>query len=724
MKIIKLLLITVLVITGLNAKKPAKRIITSQIGDNLYKTRVYTNYKNPYVSHLLIDKDEGNFNLTLPVADRLDILKLREFIKFSNAINVDSKISFISIKANNKYVKQFRIESIDGYKVVQADIPPSFLEDNYNDITVNIVQEAVKDVQPMKKKVQSSSLLKKGSGLMAGGFGESTVIDAPEVWTQIDTRSSYIDIFFRLKPFKEEVKSIYKFIFDNKLMVKDTVNLVFPKQPTENDLKNYSFFANVIGTILKFTDIDFTVSTSIKDKMNNIVIMNREDLQHLLKNLQDKNSTLANRLSGNINLVQNPNNIYKGILAITGDSQKEIFSALMRLADSDISAIDEQNIKVISEDLPQMSKAFTAPHFIQFDKKYLFSDLGIDTSTLLGSSSWILYSKFTLYPLLSLKNNYKSFMNRISYKLNYLLADAQQLKPIFNLYINKQFVSQSSGANTSFKTSVQSVGSSFSSSFLQNGENKFFLEITNYLRDSKSIFDNVAALTLTDDSYLILPKIHSEVEYPNLKYISNLGFPFSIYPDLQNTGILITDFNSNTIASAMQISFQLGKKLDTPAYRLTTTYDINKLLDKDIIVLGNQIKAYEILYKNAPIKIKGQSLIKEQDIKRGEKFISVRKETFQDMTDYLIAQTYKSPFNKKRIVFEILATNPKTLLKGTQDGLIPAKIGDFDGDVWFYNIKTEKSHSFRFKQKYLVHNIIDDYEINYLDEKYLDIDEF
>ena len=723
MNIIKLLIFALLITSlNLNAKKPEKRVVTSKIGENLYKTRIYTNYKNPYKSHFLIYEDEGDLKLSLPVADRLDVIKMSHFVKFRNAINVDSKISFISLKANNKYVKQFRIESAGEYKVVQTEIPLSFLEENYNDITVNVVQEAVKDVQPIKKKVKSSNLLRKSSGLMQGGFGESTVINAPEVWTQIDTKNSYIDMFFRLKPFKEEICSIYKFMFDKKLMLKDKINFVFPKKPTEDDLTNYTFMANIIGLILEFKDIDFSVSTSINNNMNNIIITNRKQLNLMFKNFRDSNNSLKSRLSGNINIIQNPYNIYKGILAITGDSQKEIFSSVMRLVDSDIAFIKEQNIKVIEADLPMISKPFTAPNFIQFNKKYFFSDLGIQTNTLLGSASWVLYSEFTVYPILSYAQS--RITNNIQYKLNYFLADSQQLKPIFNLYMNKQFVSQSGGKNIASETELQSVQGSFSSRFLADGKNQFYLEVTNYLRDSKSIFDNVAALTLTDDSYLILPSINSEVEYPNLKYISQMAFPFSIYPDLQNTAILITDFNSNTIASAMQIAFQLGKKLETPAYRLITTYDINKVFDKDIIVLGNQIKAYKILYQNAPVKIQGNSVIEEQDVKRGDKIVTIKKETVQNLSDYIIAQTYQSPFNQHRIVFEILATNPKSLLKGTQEGLTPSKIGEFDGDVWFYNVLTEKSKSFRFKEKYTVHNIVYDAEINYLDDEYQDLEEF
>jgi hypothetical protein len=298
------------------------------------------------------------------------------------------------------------------------------------------------------------------------------------------------------------------------------------------------------------------------------------------------------------------------------------------------------------------------------------------------------------------------------------------LKPIFNLFLNNKFISQREGKEGDNETELQFVESSFPATYLEKGSNYLGLEITNYPRGDKVCGKNVLQLTFKDDSYIVFPKGQTEVEYPNLKYIGKMAFPFSIYPDLQNTGILITDFNANTIASAMQIAFQLGAKMESFGQYLTVTYDINQILEKDIIVLGNQIKQYDILYKNAPLKIIDGGILKEKDIKVDDKIVTVRKKDYHDFSNFVIAQTYQSPFNSQRIVFEILATTPKTLLEGTQVGLTVQNIGEFDGDVWLFDIKNEEAKSFRFKETYLINNIVDGYDSLYIDNKYQDISEF
>lgn len=208
-----------------------------------------------------------------------------------------------------------------------------------------------------------------------------------------------------------------------------------------------------------------------------------------------------------------------------------------------------------------------------------------------------------------------------------------------------------------------------------------------------------------------------------------MAFPFSIYPDLQNTGILITDFYAETIASAMQVAFQLGKTIDYPGYRMTITYDINKILDKDIIVLGGQIERYAPLYENAPIKFTKTGMQKESLIRNElDKRVKMQLKTVEnvDFSNYLVAQTYKSPFNPNRIVFELLAKTPKTLLKGIQEGLIAKNLGNFDGDLWLYNIESEKSYSYRMGEKYKIKDLIDGYEKErlYENDEYRKITEF
>jgi hypothetical protein len=251
---------------------------------------------------------------------------------------------------------------------------------------------------------------------------------------------------------------------------------------------------------------------------------------------------------------------------------------------------------------------------------------------------------------------------------------------------------------------------------LEKGENVLNIESVLYPVSEKICGTVNIRMAIQDDSYVVLPTGSNEIEYPNLKYLDDYNFPFSIYPDLQDTGIVITDFNAETIASAMGIAFQLGKRMKSLGLNLTTTYDMNKVLEKNIIVVGKQIEAYKPLYAEAPVHISDSGFTKnifDEDRNKTISFDEVGK--FENM---VVAQTYQSPFNPDKIVFEVTAKKPRTLLKGVEEGFTK-NLGEFDGDVWFYDIQSEESHSFRYKDTYFISEVK-----QYENDFYQDIEEF
>lgn len=736
MKIINYLSIVLFIIftISLEAKDETKkkRIIVSKTSKDNYRMRIYLNAENPYSSQLLLTAKEARISTTLPIADRFEVLKMKQFVKYKTSLSMNNKASFISMKMNQSFVKQFLlVGKIGDVESVESEIPISLLKEGYNQVCIEVSQEPTtlangsrppppppaKDISPTGKIILECVSMGSYSAGSSGGATNPT-----GAWTQINTEESFIEFDFRLKPFKEKVNSIYKFMFDNKNMTKDKINFIFPEIPTEDNFINYGFMANIIGYILKFKDIDFSISTELRKDLNNVVISNRKNLENVFS---EYNMTkIADKLSGNINLIQNQDNDSKGILVITGDSQKEIYSSIMKLADEDIIKIESQNISVKERELPQKMRPFTAPKFVELGEKITFKDLGIKTNTYSGITEYFIYGEFKLYPT----TKFREGIDFIETQLNYISSDSSLLRPVFNIFLNNNFTHQISGKenlsdskNELFMTSEKNK---FTSISLKSGLNIFNYRLTIYPRGDKICGINTIQVTLRDDSYVILPKGKTEIEFPNLKYISDMAFPFSIYPDLQNTGILITDFNADTIASAMQIAFQLGKKIDYPAYHLITTYNINNVLDKDIIVLGSQIERYEILYSNAPIKLTDTGWVKEKVVEiDGEKSF-VKREELLNLEDYIIAQTYQSPFNPKRIIFDISAIKPQTLLMGVQDGLNPQNIGQFDGDVWIYNTDREKSQSYRFKDTYILDEIVDGYRNKFSDKIYQDIESF
>jgi hypothetical protein len=678
MRILKLFLVLVISSSALFAISPLdeKRIVLDKISKDTYKLRVYFNYENPYQTEHLFTGTVGEFALTVPSADRYEILKASAHIQYVPSIVLDPDRSILSFNFNGKVIRQYRINKrkfLDiGSGNVQAHIPTK-LFDEYNRLAIKVTQH----------------------------YSAQEKAGDPELWTQLDLQNSYIEFIFKHKEMPEKISSISKFFFDNKAIVKDKINFVFPKFPTEEDFTNYGFMAGAIGNILGFRDIDFTVSTKLSNYKNNVIVMLKRDVQALFEpyasNFEGGMEALNTKLSGNINVIQNPLKKDKGFLVITGETPEELQKGLYRLIDSDLNLYDEQNLQVLDISIPAESQPFTAPRFLKAGEKVHFSDLGFDTSTF-GGGNTNFNLNFRVYP-----NN--SFSDeKISAKFNYVYPKASG--SIANVFLNNKFVHQMPLDNDK---QLQLLPAEL----LQKGNNN--LNVKFYLDEP------TLKLTMMKDSYLVLPKGSNYVKMPDLKYISDVAFPFSIYPDLRKTGILITDFDSRSITSAMYMAFFLGKTVGYPPYRLKVTANINTIRDRDIILVGAFNKKYQILYNEAPLNITDQGAIRQYALdtdfehkviagsdnsERFEKHSQVMK-IFESGTNanYLIAQMFKSPFDADRTILSITAQDGQTLIKGVRNGLVPKHLGAFGGDLWLYHTVKDRSYSFQVREQYLLKDV-------------------
>jgi hypothetical protein len=688
LKLLPILILFSLSLFAINGEDN-RRIILSKIEPNKFKMRVYFNYENPFDTKRDLIGRLTHYYMKLPIEDRVNVEKMRVQIKYTPSIVLSHKRSYVSIISNEHVIRQFpllekKFQDV-GSSTITAEIPIGTLKE-FNDIGVQIIQHY--------------------------SFGLSNPEDpsAPELRSQVDLQNSFVEYEFTYKNFEERISSIERFMFDNKAIDKGHINFVFPKRPLKEHFFYYGFMANLIGQILKYRDVDFSVSTSILDEYNNILIMDRKEAENLFyENGYYKD--LNQKLSGNINMIRNFNRRDNGILVVTGGNSDEITSSLYRMATKDIMLLEDQNIKVFHTKIPPKAKPYSSPGFASPNSKIMFSDLGIKTKTFSGEQSADLFMNFKIYPNFSFDNR------QIESYLNILYGKIIRADSAINIFLNNQFAYQIPISEV--KNGEVDKKHSISADLLRKGINSFVMEmalVPIYGPQLLRFNDDVLKATVQNNSYISLPLVEGSVELPNLQYASELAFPFSIYPDLQNSGILITDLDTRTVASAMYVAFFLGKKIGYPAYYLTISPDINDVITKDMVVVGKHIKEYSILYKNAPIKFTKDGVIKELGIQ--SKFIDdegIRKKSFTQKTkikeglqfkDHLIVQTYKSPFNSKRVVIDISAQDPETLINGIKNGFKSQHLNNFSGDVWFYNIHRDESNAYQMRETYIFDNLI------------------
>jgi hypothetical protein len=144
-------------------------------------------------------------------------------------------------------------------------------------------------------------------------------------------------------------------------------------------------------------------------------------------------------------------------------------------------------------------------------------------------------------------------------------------------------------------------------------------------------------------------------------------------------------------------------------------------------MIGIHNNKYQTVFANAPIRITDKGLLKEftldkeyvkneelstaiDDVRTLKNMAITKSLESGELKNYLIAQMFRSPFHKLRTILSFSSTNGNTLIKGIRKGLIAKHLGSFNGDLWLYNIKKDKSYSYSVKEKYYLENIVKGFE--------------
>jgi hypothetical protein len=234
-----------------------------------------------------------------------------------------------------------------------------------------------------------------------------------------------------------------------------------------------------------------------------------------------------------------------------------------------------------------------------------------------------------------------------------------------------------------------------------------------------SIFntENLVASVL-DDSYFILPKAKKWIEMPYMQFIISAQYPYSIYPDLQESVIYLADNSDATVSSAMNFLFFLTQELGSyPNYLKVTTKLSAQDKNKNIIVFGTIYDAkVQALSKEAPIVfeknkmkkvypyikrfIEHETIINKDRLKKYRFKTSISEVNFVDRT--MIMQMFRSKFNKDKTILMFTASTPKCLDKGVTSIFKYKNRNNILGDMVVYDFKEEKALAYNIKDKYII----------------------
>lgn len=446
------------------------------------------------------------------------------------------------------------------------------------------------------------------------------------------------------------------------------------------------------------------------------------------KNRETESLYLDDKLAHDVNVIQNPYNVDKAIIVLAPEDesrQRELVHALYK---SDIEKYKRQGLDINKVTIPKKAPAYSAKDFVPLGEKIYFKELGYETKLLKGWYPPKINLKFKVYP-----DNYFDAKDKIETNIHYVLPTVVHNDSVVNTFMNGVFANQVDIMKTADESRIDIAANklfnfdSFGNMpayLIGKGYNELRLDfsLVPIKKGACEVYntENLVASVL-DDSYFVLPEAKRWVELPYMEYITNAQYPYSIYPDLQDTVILLSNLEDDTIASAMNFVFFLTQELGSYPNFLKVTKSLSEEdKNKNIIVFGTIYdESLQELSKNSPIVfdkelmkkdypyikrfVEHESILNNDRLKKYKFLTSMQETNLVDTS--IVMQMSRSPYNGDKTVLMFTANTPTCLDKGVNSLFKYKNRNNIVGDTVIYDYEDEEGVAYNVKDKYIISDL-------------------
>ncbi len=671
--------------------------------DGTTTIRVYLNYEDGAEKTKQVNGAIGKLNIELPIPNKWELLDVSGYLSYDTSITMLKNNSSGLILLNTVVVKQFMLLDNMGAGVT-FNIDPLLFEE-YNKFTFTALQHYT-----LKCEDSTSN----------------------QLWTKINLNKSYIDFHVKIAKFPEKLSSINAYIFDQKQYLVKPLNYIILDKSMES-LKNYALFTAISSNHLKYRTVKIGVSQAIDYSTYNIIIGTKEEINYFFVRYGLENQ--LKKITKNINIIKNKNN--SATIVISAKNEKNIAKVLYAMLGKDFELCEKSSMDIYQTKIPLKAKPYSTKGFIPLGKKIYFKELNYKTRLLKGQYPEPVKLNFKVYP-----DNHFDKNKNIELNLHYVFPEAVRHDSVSNIFLNGIFAKQIDIKGISKEKTINiGLGELFDwdsmmsmpAYLIENGFNTLKLELSLIpLKEGDCEIFNTENLvaSILDDSYFILPKTQKWIEMPYMELIQNSLYPYSIYPDLQDTTLLLANLDNDTVAASMNFLFFLTQKIESFPFYINIAKKLDDVVKETHIVIFGTMEdsLIEELSKNTPIEINKHSIgaqypfikrfIEHESILEKSRTVKYkyRIETNQtkSLGSNLIVQMIRSPFNKEKTILMSVAENSKKLNKGISTLFEENNREKMRGDLLIFNPESLNYKTFNIKDKYLLSdmNMLDNLRLN------------
>ena len=417
------------------------------------------------------------------------------------------------------------------------------------------------------------------------------------LWSRVHT-TTYFDIQGDQLPFTDDLKRLPLPFLDPNIVQPLSLPVVFASAPSPKSIQAAGILTSYFGLTSDGRPVRFPVSIGTMPQGNVILI-------------SDGSGALPGGLnvgagtSPTVAMRTNPSDPYGKVLIVAGGDPDQLVTAAQAVAlHSDLLAGPDVGITKLT--LPAKQPADSAPRWANTDEKITLWDYA-KSDQLQGDGSASLNTFFRIPPDIYFSNRPNSVLH-ITYRYNSVpIGNVSSMQVRINgAYLGSvplipgQVVSKQESTDIAVPVvNLRPFSNSLAFDFT------FQYKKHDFCTDTTPI--NIQG-AIVRDTYLDLRGYPHWTPLPNLELFANAGFPFTRYPDLHNTTVVMPpNPTPEEIETFVTLMGHFGRQTGYPALRVNVAGPeaLRSGNDADFLVIGtgDDQPAFEKLANNLPVAI-------------------------------------------------------------------------------------------------------------------------
>lgn len=519
--------------------EPLDEIMTERLGNGQYRARVPLAAIRAQQGSMRLNGASATETLGLAIAPQAHIKSARLVIRHVSGRGQASADAHLRLAINQNFVAQLDAATSLTAAMDEITLDPRLFRPGFNQLAFDAVQRYTFECQDPT---------------------------AAELWTDIDTVRSEVEIIYTRRPFVAGLADLDAFLSPGLGGVESLIIATGGADLTEDQLAWGALLSQAVANHLDFRlpEINHVQISSEGDDELNLLIADA-DLEAqsdliLVGTFDEIGHSIAIDPAsvapdeGYLDLLPSPYDPSRFLLVVSGHTPEAVSLAVDAIALASFPFADDHETRITALDAPEgVTLSDKAP--LQTGVAYSFADLGYETQSFLGEASARMDIDLKLPP-----DTYFADDDLITLSLDFAYGAGLNHKSVLNVFVNGSFRSAISLQNPQGEAAsgyeVRLPARAF-----KPGQNRISLE-AELSKDQQGACaarnDRHLAFMVENSSLVRLPNAKRFVELPNLKTLSESGFPYTKVSEQPFT-VRVADTSSETVAAAWTLVARLAQ---------------------------------------------------------------------------------------------------------------------------------------------------------------------